>query len=363
MKKIINFLILLLVFSVGSVSTYFIVKKYSNNTSKIIKQTNNNIKIDDTGISSAVENVYDAVVTVTTYKNDRLYASGTGFVFKADNENAYLLTNAHVIRNADEVSVTFTSGKTEKADVVGKHSISDIAVLSIKYTDEMRLVKIGKSDDVKVGDTVFTVGAPLDDAFSWTVTRGILSGKNRLVEVSDQDDSRNSYLMNVLQTDAAINSGNSGGPLSNSKGEVIGITSLKLVQDGVEGIGFAIPIETAIKYAAKIINNEEIETSYFGAALLNASEAYYYPSYNKYVKDYDKDYGVLIAEIDEKSPAAKAGLKDGDIVVKIGDDKCKSVSYFKYVLFNHEPGEEIKVTYYRDAKEHTANVKLTKANS
>ena len=167
-------------------------------------------------------------------------------------------------------------------------------------------------------------------------------------------------MMNVIQTDAAINSGNSGGPLANGNGEVIGITSMKLVTSGVEGMGFAIPIETAIKYADKIINNEEIITPYMGVAMLNINEAYYYREFRSIITESDLDSGVVIASVEDNSPADKAGLKQGDIVTKIDGKSCSSIAYLRYILTTHEVGDKIKITYIRDKKENTVTITLSK---
>ena len=241
--------------------------------------------------------------------------------------------------------------------------MADIAVLSISSSKVISYAEIGSSDKSKLGDTVFTVGAPLDSAYSWTITRGILSGKDRLVEVSNSSSSsrsiyNDSYMMNVLQTDAAINSGNSGGPLANGNGEVIGITSLKLVSSGVEGMGFAIPIETALKYAEKIINKEEIITPYIGISMLNINEAYYYREFRNIIEEAKIEKGVVVATVENNSSAEKVGLKQGDIIIKIDSEDCKSIAYLRYVLYKHEVGDKIKITYLRDNKENTVTVTL-----
>ncbi|MBR5662063.1 MAG: trypsin-like peptidase domain-containing protein [Bacilli bacterium] len=353
---------------VGSFAMYFYISKHPATFQKIITKSERKVKIDDTGISEAVEKVYDSVVTVSTYKNASAYASGTGFVYKKDGNTSYILTNAHVIKNADEVYITLTNGNTEKVEIVGSNTMADIAVLSVDSSKVIAYAEIGSSDKSKIGDTVFAVGAPLDSAYSWTVTRGILSGKDRLVEVSQSDtNSRSiysdSYLMNVLQTDAAINSGNSGGPLANGNGEVIAITSLKLVSSGVEGMGFAIPIETALKYAEKIINKEEIITPYIGVSMLNINEAYYYREFRSIVESSKVESGVVVATVESSSPASKSGLKQGDIILKIDNVKTKNIAYLRYILYKHEVGDKIKVTYLRDGKESTVNVTLGKNNS
>ena len=366
MKKFVIYSIsFLVVFFAGVFGMYFYMSKNPSIIKKVINTTEKKVSIDEKGISESVNKIYDSVVTVTTYKNSRAYSSGTGFVYQKNDNEAYILTNAHVISNADEVFVTFTNGTTEKATVKGSNTWSDIAVLTIDASKVLVVAEVGSSADAKLGDTVFTVGAPLGDSYSWSVTRGILSGKDRLVEVSTSNSSyRNddTLMMNVLQTDAAINSGNSGGPLANSNGEVIGITSMKLKETGVEGMGFAIPIETAIKYAKKIVNNETIEVPYVGASLITLNEAYYYSEFRQTILDSKQESGVIIASVESSSPAKKASLKSGDIITKVDGKKCPSLAYFRYYLYNHDPGDTIKLTYYRDGSEHTASIKLDSKN-
>ena len=178
---------------------------------------------------------------------------------------------------------------------------------------------MGSSEDARLGDTVFTVGAPINaDTYSGTVTRGILSGKNRLVSVSSSNSSRADMMMSVLQTDAAINSGNSGGPLLNANGEVIGMNSLKLSSGSststatIEGMGFAIPIETALKYATKLEKGEAIERPSLGVSMLNVSD-FNYPT----LSSLGVSSGVYIQTVVSGSPAEKGGIKNGDIIVAL----------------------------------------------
>ena len=181
----------------------------------------------DTGIADSVEKVYDAVGSIENYKKGVLLSTGSGFIFKVDDKYGYILTNHHVIEDASELHFVLSNGDKVKVEVVWSDEYADIAVLSIDKDKVIKIAEIGSNDITRVGDTVFTVGAPLDSALYYqTVTRGVLSGKDRIVEVSSS--SYNNIIMEVIQTDAAINSGNSGGPLCNSNGEVIGINSLKL---------------------------------------------------------------------------------------------------------------------------------------
>ena len=221
--------------------------------------------------------------------------------------------------------------------------------LKINKKEVISVAEIGSSEKVRVGDTSFAVGAPLDSVYSWTVTRGIISGKDRMVEVSLSSNAGD-YVMKVLQTDAAINSGNSGGPLCNANGEVIGITSLKLVSESVEGMGFAIPIEVALNYAEKIISGEKITQPYLGISMVNVVDAYYYPQYYNIIKENNISNGVIIVDIEKNSPADKAGLQSKDIIVKINNDEVTSVAYLRYYLYNYNVGDKIEITYIRDSK-------------
>ena len=237
----------------------FYMKNLVTTKTKIEKQ----VSITENGIAEAVEKVYDSVTVVESLKNNHVYQTGTGFVFKTDEQYGYILTNYHVIEGAEEIQIILTNEEKIKANIVGSDEYSDIAVLKINKDQVIEVASLGSSEDLKIGDTLFAVGAPLDaEIYSNSVTRGILSGKNRLVEVTNSK--MNTYIMEVLQTDTAINSGNSGGPLCNSNGEVIGITNMKLASTAVEGMGFAIPIETAEQYANIIIESKTITRPYLG---------------------------------------------------------------------------------------------------
>ena len=354
-KSLFKIIYPVLVFFVGCMVMYGVVYRFPNLFSKTILEKN--VTVTDLGIADSVEKVYDAVVIVSTYKGDALYATGTGFVYKKDDKIAYLLTNNHVISEGNKITVTFTDGKVVEADVVGNDLLSDIAVLSVADKEIISVAELGSSNDLRVGDTAFTVGAPLDNAYSWTVTRGIISGKDRMVEV-ELSSTSGDYVMKVLQTDAAINSGNSGGPLCNANGEVVGITSLKLINESIEGMGFAIPIETAIEYAEKLINGEEITQPYMGISMVNVADAYYNIQYYTMLSKYNITSGVVILSVEKDSAAYKAGLEEGDVIIKVNDDSVKSIGYFRYYLYNYEPGDKVKITYIRDGKEKVTTVTL-----
>lgn len=315
------------------------------------------VTINENGIADAVDKIYDSVVVVETHKNQKAISSGSGFVYKQDNDKAYILTNNHVVDGGDEIYVTFTNGNKIKTTVKGTDEYADIAVLELDAKDVVSVAEIGKSEDSKLGDTVFAVGAPLDSTYSWTVTRGILSGKDRMVEVSLNNSYTNDWIMKVIQTDAAINSGNSGGPLANSNGEVIGITSLKLASTGVEGMGFAIPIEDAIMYANQILSGQKKETPLLGVSMIDSSDIY-----SLYANGFDinsENVGVVIAEVQKDTAADKGGLKKGDIITKFDNQNITSIAELRYYLYKYNVGDTVEVTYTRNGKEEKTKLKLT----
>ena len=167
--------------------------------------------------------------------------------------------------------------------------------------------------------------------------------------------------MKVLQTDAAINPGNSGGPICNINGEVIGITNMKLVDATVEGMGFAIPIEDALYYAAILEKGENIERPYFGISMLDITDSYYLWQNGINIPEKVTE-GVVVIEASKNSPADKAGLKKGDIIIKLADEDISSLAEFRYELYKHKVGEKVSVTYIRDNKEKETEVTLEKNN-
>lgn len=354
-NNVINYI---MIFFVGCLAMYAVIHFFPTSITESITKLEKDVTVTDTGIADSVEKIYDAVVIVSTYKDETYTASGTGFVYQKEDNKYYILTNHHVIEGGNKVTVTFTDGNIIETDIIGSDQYSDIAVLSIESKEELSVAELGKSEDMRVGDTAFAVGAPLDSVYSWTVTRGILSGKDRMVEVSLSSRTSNDYIMKVIQTDAAINSGNSGGPLCNSNGEVIGITSLKLVSSGVEGMGFAIPIEDAIKEADKIINNETTEYPYIGIYMADMSEAYTSMQYYSLIKESGLSKGVIITSVEKKSPADNAGLKANDIIVSIGGNEVKNLAYLKYYLYQNKVGDKVKFTVYRNGKNVDVEVKL-----
>lgn len=361
-NKLLSVILIIVSFFAGAAGMYVLVncgpQFLKTSAQTIINKSEKEVTVIETGIADAVEKLYDATVVVGSYKNGQLSSTGTGFVYDQDDKYAYILTNSHVVNGSTSVKVKFTNDKVEDVELIGDDTYTDIAVLKINKDKIIRVAELGDNTSMRVGDTVFAIGAPLNDEYSWTVTRGILSGKDRIITVNSDNYSTSDWVMNVLQTDAAINSGNSGGPLANSNGQVIGITNMKLVSDGVEGMGFAIPIRDAIDYASEIRENGKIVRPYLGISMIDTSESYTLARYN--IKIDPSLSGAVVAQTEEGSPADKAGLTVGDVIVKIGEYDVTSVAKLKYYLYKYSPGEKITITYIRNGKNQTTKIELGK---
>lgn len=345
-------------FFIGCASMYMIIRTYPLNISNI---NNTNVvdrkfTVSEIGLSTGINNVYDSVVVVQNYKNDKSNGIGSGFIY---NNDGYIMTNSHVIEGASNIKVMLMSGDAVDATIIGDDEYADIAVIKIDKKYVTKVATLGSSESINVGDTVFTIGSPISSEYYGTVTRGILSGKNRLVNVTVE--SSNDWIMNVMQTDAAINPGNSGGPLCNANGDVIGINSMKLVQSQVEGMGFAIPIEDAISYANMIVKGEKIKRSYLGLRMVNVSSTYNFA--NEDIKiDSKVISGVAIIEILKDGPCNNTGLKKGDVITKIGDYKIKTVAELRYHLYKYKPNDKINIVVNRNGKVMSYKVTLGTSN-
>ncbi len=346
-------------FFLGIFLAYGIMYKFPAIFQETITKIEKDVTVTDKGIADAVEKVYDSVIIVSTYKGNTQYSSGSGFLYKVDGKKTYIITNHHVVEGGDNYKITYTNGEVEDATLLGGDQYADIAVLEVATKDNFEAVNLGSTDALRVGDTTFTVGAPLDNVYSWTVTRGIISGKERLVEISLSNSSSTDYIMNVLQTDAAVNSGNSGGPLCDSNGEVIGVISAKISSTGVEGMGFAIPIEVAKEKAEQIINGESSEYPYLGASMANVTDVMYDRTYSVYLRQSELTSGVMIIDVEKNSGAEKAKLQSGDIIISINGNKISNIAYLRYELYKHNIGDTIEITFEREGKEKTVSVKLS----
>ena len=350
---------ILLSFVCGMLGAYLISQTFS--VEQVVKNVTTSELIENS-ISSSVDKVYGSTMVVIAYADGKQISTGTGFIYKKSGKLAYIMTNNHVIAGADEVKIEFNDNdKKIDAKIVGGDKYADIAVLTIADSEEYAAVEIGDNEKLKLGDTIFTVGTPMGDSYKGTVTKGILSGKDRMVEVNVSGSTAD-YYMKVIQIDAAVNPGNSGGPLCDVSGNVIGVISLKIVEDRVEGMGFAIPIEDALKYANLIEEGGQISRPYIGISMIDLTEEYYLWQ-NRITIPEGVDEGIAVVSVEEGSPASAAGLKKGDIIVKLGEGDTRSLAEFRYELYKHEVGEKIEVTYYRNGKIQKTMITLGKNQS
>lgn len=279
-------------------------------------------------------------------------ATGSGIILTND---GYIVTNNHVISSessssyyqiteATSIIVKLYNDSTEyKATVVGTDSYTDLAIIKIEATN-LTAATLGDSNNLKVGEFVMAIGNPL--GLDTTVTSGIVSAIDREVE----DDEGNIYT--TIQTDAAINSGNSGGALVNSKGQVIGINSMKLSGSDIEGIGFAIPITSATNIINQLIDNGSVVRPYIGISGSDISETI--------SSRYNVPQGVYVEEVQENSSAAKAGLKQGDIITHINDTQIKTISELNKIKFTHNVGDKITLKLTRNNEELKVELTLEK---
>jgi serine protease Do len=263
---------------------------------------------------------------------------GSGFIF---NENGTVLTNYHVIKGASEVKVIFHNGKEVSAKVVNYQEDADLAVLKITEKVEMPgVLEFGDSDALEVGEQVVAIGNPLGKEFSGSVTTGIISALNREMKFED------GKTLKLIQTDTAINPGNSGGPLIDSKGQVIGINTAKIGKQGVEGLGFSIPINEVLNK----LDNLTKPTLKLGISCINLNE--------ELAKANKLPVGIYIEKVESLSVAQKGGLQPGDVIVKFANKKVSTVKEINKIKDSYKDGDVVPVEFIRDGKTMIANLKL-----
>ena len=259
-------------------------------------------------------------------------ASGSGFIMS---EDGYVVTNFHVVEGATSVNVVLYDGKSLPAQLVGYDSTNDIALLKVE-ANGLSPVVLGSSDDLIVGDQVVAIGNPLGELTS-TLTVGYVSAKERTV-------STDGTVMNMIQTDAAINSGNSGGPLFNMKGEVVGITTAKYSGSSpsgasIEGIGFAIPMDDVLEELQELRDFGYIKSAYLGVMVQNMDTSV--------ASIYGLPVGAYVVGVEEGYCAHRAGIQEKDIIVAVGDEKITTITDLTRALRDYEPGDKAKLTVYR----------------
>ncbi|MBR2640891.1 trypsin-like peptidase domain-containing protein [Candidatus Saccharibacteria bacterium] len=309
-------------------------------------------------IADKVSKSVVSIVTSTTTKNffGQDYSSsaaGTGIITTAD---GYILTNKHVINGANKVTVILDDGTSyEDVSVVAVDPLDDIAYLKIKDVSDLTPVTLGDSKTIKVGQQVIAIGNALGE-YQNTVTAGIISGTGRSVTASDGSGQNVETLTDMIQTDAAINSGNSGGPLVNAAGEVIGINTA--TSSTAENMGFAIPISSVKGMLNQLIENGKAERAYLGVYTVQITpeiaKAYNLPVSNGEYLYSPSSYSAIIND----SPAAKAGLHDKDIVTAVNGVKIGTAGTLSDLIGEYKPGDTVQLTVIRDGKEIAVNVTL-----
>ncbi|AWK50634.1 serine protease [Clostridium beijerinckii] len=338
----------------GSVITYSLIKSNNIVTTKqitsYVPQSFTASTSDAMSAADAFNKVAPAVVIVSTkstanngFTTGEVEGMGSGFII---NEEGYILTNYHVISSAKEITVTLSDNTEVSATVVNYDAEKDIAMIKLKEGTKVPAIsELGDSDEIYPGAEVIAIGTPLSKNFAQTLTKGVISGSNRTIE------GQSGTSVNLIQTDAAINPGNSGGPLVNAKGQVIGINSMKIGTESVgttsiEGIGFAIPInevKNKIDALSKPILNLGIQIRE-----INSDTA----------KKYDLAEGIYVSSVDEFSPAEKAGLKIGDIIVKCDGKSAKTFAELKTIKEGKNAGDTMNIEVVRDKKNISVSVIL-----
>ena len=321
-------------------------------SSKAVQQTSSDIKLSDarnTPVVRAAKMVGPAVVGITNkavahdwFNNPvETQGVGSGVIFR---EDGYIVTNNHVVSGAKELIVSMPDGRSLKGKLIGADALTDLAVVKVEAKD-LPTAKFGDSDKIVVGEPAIAIGNPMGLEFQGSVTSGVISALNRTLDISDK-------LVKLIQTDAAINPGNSGGALVNADGEVIGINSAKVAANGVEGMGFAIPINTVQNIIDEIMNKGYVARPYLGVSVFDPQTA------GRYGYQLNIDKGVYVFQLTLNGPCGKAGLQRGDIILKVNDEEVNSVADLRAKVASYKVGDTVKVTYDRNGASRNADVVL-----
>lgn len=301
-------------------------------------------------VIAIAKKVMPSVVGVRTYGTYNYWGrritnmelgSGSGIIYS---EDGYIITNYHVIENATSVVVTLSDEQEHEAVIIGADEASDLAVLKIDAGKKLPAAEFGQSSDLQIGELVVAIGNPL--GYDNTVTDGIVSGLNR--QLSDYTDE-----MTLIQTNAAINNGNSGGALANSKGEVIGINSAKLVASNAEGMGFALSIDEVKPLVEQLIGQGHVSRPYMGVTIDSQ-----YQIDEETAERYEIPMGIMVYSVEEDSPAERAGLRAGDIIYKVNDTLIQSFDDLSKIIDDSKVGDTLRVLADREGKKIVADVVL-----
>jgi len=321
-----------------------------------------NVTTITTDTTNAVEKVSEAVVGITNIQQaagnfwmqqsgPQEVGSGSGVVYKVENNKAFIVTNHHVVEGANQLEVTLADGSKVEAQLIGSDVWTDLAVIVIDAKNVKVVAEFGDSDVLKVGETVIAIGNPLGLEFYGSVTQGIVSGKDRSVPVDLNNDGVSDWTTEVLQTDAAINSGNSGGALVNIVGELVGINSMKIASSTVEGLGFSIPINSAIPIITELERSGEVKRPTMGISLMDLTDVPAYYQQNTLRIPEEVTTGVVITEVVPGSAAEKAGVQQYDVIVEMDGIKIEnSIDLRKHLYNEKEVGDTLQLKVYRQGK-------------
>ncbi len=380
LKKIGNIALIFVVGFLGGILGTFLTlqtshSSTSNTESKQVHSTTVKTAYKNTtSTSEAVDKVKNAVVSVITYSDSsnqglfekeensdsQISSEGSGVIYKKEGKYAYLVTNTHVINGAKKVDILLADGNKVPGEVVGSDVYSDIAVVRISADKAKAVAEFGDSNQLTVGETAIAIGSPLGTDYANSVTQGIISSQGRNVKL--KADNGQNISTRALQTDAAINPGNSGGPLINIQGQVIGITSSKISNNGqtsVEGMGFAIPANDVVNIIKQLEEKGKVVRPALGIQMMDLSNLS--TSDLSQLKLPEKiSGGVLVRSTLENMPASDK-LQRYDVITKIDDTDIESTADLQSALYSHQINDTIKVTFYRDGKQQTTSIKLTKS--
>ena len=350
-------IIVLVIVSLGA-NIFMFVKM--NNSGNVLASNSGQVqKLNydvNSSTSDVINDVIDSVVGVLVYSNGTASGSGS-VVYRVNGNEAYIITNAHVVEGANNVQVVFSNQESVTAEVLGSDSYSDIAVLKLIADFELKAIDTGDSSLLDRGETVLAIGSPLGIEYAGTVTQGIVSGTDRTVSVDLNDDGQDDWDMSVIQTDAAINPGNSGGALVNMAGELVGITSMKLSDTSVEGMGFALPINDVVKNVEQIIKDGKVTRPQLGISGISLSG---YSSFQlRYYRiNTDLTDGIYVANVSAGGPASQAGIQVGDVIVEFDGKKVTTYKSFLTELYSKEPGDKVELVINRNGQERKVSVVL-----
>lgn len=317
--------------------------------------------IIESSLTDAVDTASKSVVEILSVHSGDLQeplkgGSGSGVIYKRKGSTLYVVTNYHVIKEAKSIKVTLPGGKELPGTLVGSDELTDLAVLTFRFSDPLPPIKIGNSSLIKRGEPVLAIGNPLG-RFPGSVTSGIISSVGRTIVQDVNEDGVTDWNTDVIQTDTAINPGNSGGALVNAKGQWIGINSLKIAKESVEGIGFAIPVNAALPILKEIEKHGKVERPVLGITMLNLDRVS--ESQRKELLNLPDTVssGVVITEIGDKTPASKH-LKVHDVITEIEGQAIQNESDLRKVLYQQNVDQFIDVTAFRNGEKKTFSILL-----